>query len=199
MDEAALQKCRRYKKACEKAGWDFMPFAADTFGALRGDARSFVSSVIHRKTETFPPMELFEVGQAVWSAVSGAAVQRAATQLSRVSILDCHLDMPLRVLDLRTAPGVRQAGAEVPHPLEEDVLVDMGLSQNPLSSLPCVTQQQKGPSVDAMDATSGNEEIEVLYVIRYTYSCFALCVLNAMKYKPHGFPPVITYIFVPAI
>ena len=68
--------------------------------------------------------------------------------------------MPLRVLDLRTAPGVRHAGAEVPLPLEEDVLVDMSLSQNPLPSLPCVHQQQKGPSDDAKDATCGNEDIE---------------------------------------
>ena len=33
-------------------------------------------------------------------------------------------DKPLRVLDLRTAPGVRDAGAEVTLPQEEDGLVD---------------------------------------------------------------------------
>ena len=75
MDEAALQKCRKYKKAREKAGWDFRPFTADIFGALRSDARTFVSSVNHRKAGTFAPMEPHEVGQAVWNAVNGAEVQ----------------------------------------------------------------------------------------------------------------------------
>ena len=93
----------------------------------------------------FAPMEQLEVGQAVWSAVSGAAVQLAATQLSRASILDCPFDMPLRVLDLRTAPGVRHAGAEVPPPQEEDVLTDMGLSQTPCLFFPASPNSRKVP------------------------------------------------------
>ena len=55
MDSAARAKCRKYRKACDEEGWDFMPFVADTIGAVRSDARSFVGSVISRKTEAFAP------------------------------------------------------------------------------------------------------------------------------------------------
>ena len=37
-------------------------------------------------------------------------------------------------------------------------VVDMGLSQNPLPSLPCAPEQRKGPSDDAMDSADGDEE-----------------------------------------
>ena len=34
MDSAAKAKCGKYKAVCDEQGWDFMPFVADTYGAV---------------------------------------------------------------------------------------------------------------------------------------------------------------------
>ena len=133
MDSAARAKCRKYKKACDDEGWDFMPFVADTFGAVRSDARSFVGTIIQRTGEAFTPLLPHEAGQAIWSAVSGAAVHRAASQLSRAALTDNPADMPLALLDLTSvralrAPVNEAAGTPQPQPK------DMGTSTHPLPS-----------------------------------------------------------------
>ena len=133
MDSAARAKCRKYTKACADEGWDFMPFVTDTFGAVRSDARSFVSSVIKRKGESFAPLLPHEAGQAIWSAVSGAAVYRAASQLSRTALLDSPAEMPLALLDLTSVRALRTTELEAagtPQPQRRD----MGTSLPPLPS-----------------------------------------------------------------
>ena len=133
MDSAARAKCRKYRKACDEEGWDFMPFVADTFGAVRSDARSFVGSIISRKTEAFAPLLPHEAGQAFWSAVTGAAVYRASSQLSRAASLDCPAEMPLALLDLASVRSLRanvNEAAGTPQPRSRD----MGTSTPPLPS-----------------------------------------------------------------
>ena len=71
-----------------------MPFAADTFGALRSDARSFIRSLIHRKAGAYASQGPYEVGQAVWRVVSGAAVKMAVFSWSRFKC-GLPLNMPL--------------------------------------------------------------------------------------------------------
>ena len=110
-----------------------MPFVADTFGAVRGDAGSFVGTVISRNTEALEPLLPHEAGQAVWSAVTGAAVYRAASQLSRAASLDSPADMPLALLDLASARAHRNdvnEDAGTPPPRTGD----MGTTTPPLPS-----------------------------------------------------------------
>ena len=121
MDSAARAKCRKYKKACDDEGWDFMPFVADTFGAVRSDARSFVGTIIQRKGEAFTPLLPHEAGQAIWSAVSGAAVHRAASQLSRAALTDNPADMPLALLDLTSVRALVNEAAGTPQLQPKDM------------------------------------------------------------------------------
>ena len=75
---------------------------ADTYGAIRTDARALVSRLIHRHHQRFFPLTEAEVGKAVWSAVSSAAISRAACQLGRLTIVDNPLGMSINTLDLST-------------------------------------------------------------------------------------------------
>ena len=59
----------------------FIPFVADAYGVLRTDARYMVSTLIQCHHSRFAPLTAAEVGRAVWSTVSAAAVARAAMQL----------------------------------------------------------------------------------------------------------------------
>ena len=111
-----------------------MPFVADTFGAVRSDARSFVGTIIQRKEEAFTPLLAFptKLGRR-FGARSGAAVHRAASQLSRAALTDNPADMPLALLDLTSvralrAPVNEAAGTPQPQPK------DMGTSTHPLPS-----------------------------------------------------------------
>ena len=90
MDQAAEQKLKKSQDACRAAGWVFQPFVADTFGALRSDARSFVTRFIKNYHHRIAPNNA-EAGKAVWSAISGAVVSRAAQQLNILSITDSPL------------------------------------------------------------------------------------------------------------
>ena len=56
MDSAARCKERKSADLCTAAGWDFLPFVGDTYGALRTDARNFVSSFISRYAARFEPL-----------------------------------------------------------------------------------------------------------------------------------------------
>ena len=131
LDTAARDKIRKYRRVCDRAGWDFLPFAADTFGAVRSDARSFVNTIIYRKCDAFAPLEPHQVGQHIWSAISSAAVQRAATQLARAEARDNPAGMPLGCLDLQ---GARAASERMD--LIRDAEADMGTITSPLPSLP---------------------------------------------------------------
>ena len=105
MDQAAESKNKRSLALCESAGWSFSPFVADTFGAIRCDARAFITRVIKRHTSRFAPMTDTDVGAATWSAITSAVVARAAMQLGRLSIIDQPLGMNLNGLDLRRNRG----------------------------------------------------------------------------------------------
>ena len=103
MDQTAQLKHHKSRQLCQAHGWEFMPFVADAYGALRTDARDMVSTLIQRHHTKFAPLTEAEVGRAVWSTVSAAAVARAAMQLSRMLQADRPLGMDIDGLNLRTA------------------------------------------------------------------------------------------------
>jgi hypothetical protein len=82
LDAAAELKLKKSKEVCTAAGWQFLPFVADTYGALRADARSFVGKLIDSLTEKSKHQPEGKLGLQVWQAISAAAVSRAARQLS---------------------------------------------------------------------------------------------------------------------
>ena len=101
MDQAAALKEQKSRRACEAGGWGFQAFVADTYGALRADARAFVQRFIKRYHGKFYPLDEAQAGQAIWSAISTAVISRAAQQLCRAALDDSPLDLPIRGLDLR--------------------------------------------------------------------------------------------------
>ena len=42
LDLATTEKLRKYRARCRTQGWSFSTFVADTYGALRSDARIFI-------------------------------------------------------------------------------------------------------------------------------------------------------------
>ena len=66
MDQAAHQKQVKSRQECEAAGWVFQPFVADTYGALRADARDFVKRFIRQYHQKFYPLDEAEAGRAIW-------------------------------------------------------------------------------------------------------------------------------------
>ena len=94
---------KKSRTACEAAGWSFQPFVADTYGALRADARGFVARFIKRYHHKFPPLDEAQAGRAIWCTISTAVISRAAQQLCRLSLIDNPLGLPLQALDMRPA------------------------------------------------------------------------------------------------
>ena len=127
MDQAAEQKLKKSLEACRAAGWSFQPFVADTYGALRADARDFVKRVIKRYNHKVQPLDEAEAGRAIWSTVSAAVMSRAAQQLSRLTALDSPLGMPPHALRLHTC---RQRSSTLPSTTPR--LNDMGINQHQL-------------------------------------------------------------------
>ena len=114
MDQAATAKSERSAELCGRTGWKFRPFVADTYGGLRCDSRHLISSLISRRSGKLDPHAPLQVGGAVWSAVTMAAVSRAGVQLARHHCRDCPLAMPLRALDQSRAPARAAAGNAPP-------------------------------------------------------------------------------------
>jgi hypothetical protein len=83
LDVAADLKIKTSRDVCRQAGWQFLPFVADTYGAIRADARKFVGVLIDalKKKVVAQPQE--HISQQVWRTVSAAAISRAAQQLSQ--------------------------------------------------------------------------------------------------------------------
>ena len=65
MDQAAQQKQQKSRHLCEAAGWAFQPFVADTYGAMRADARGFIPRFIGRYSHRFAPLEAAKAGRAI--------------------------------------------------------------------------------------------------------------------------------------
>ena len=105
MDQAAELKIRKSKALCEAAGWEFRPFVADMYGAIRSDGRALVSRVIKRCAPRLLPQSEAEAGRAIWSAVTAAVMARVAMQLGRLSLFDQPLGIPLHGLDLLSSRG----------------------------------------------------------------------------------------------
>ena len=103
MDQAAQHKQRKYQEACQAAGWLFQPFVADVYGAVRCDARGLITRFIKRFHHRFFPEDEAAAGQAIWSAISSAALSRAAMQLGRLSAADKPMGMAVNMLDLQTS------------------------------------------------------------------------------------------------
>ena len=86
MDQtAALIKLKSHG-ACAAAGWVFQPFMADTYGALRADARGFVARFIKRYHHTFQPLDEAQAGRDIWCTISTAVISRAEQHLSRLPV-----------------------------------------------------------------------------------------------------------------
>ena len=79
------------------------PFVCDVFGAIRSDARKLITTLIQKRLLRNPSERPAEVGKRFWSAVTTAAVARAAVQLARLATLDCSELCPEGLLSLRTA------------------------------------------------------------------------------------------------
>ena len=103
LDQAALGKMRKNMDACIEAGWTAMPFVVDTFGAIRVDARQLISQFIWKKGIHFFPLTQAVAGRAIWSAVTAAAVARAAKEICRHQTIDRPAGLPTACLDLPTA------------------------------------------------------------------------------------------------
>ena len=103
LDSAAVAKMRRNAEPCARAGWVCQPFVCDVFGAIRSDARKLITTLIQKRLLRNPSERPAEVGKRFWSAVTTAAVARAAVQLARLATLDCSELCPEGLLSLRTA------------------------------------------------------------------------------------------------
>ena len=75
---------------------------ADTYGALRADARAFVQRFIKRYHTKLYPLDEAQAGQAIWSTISTAVISRAAQQLCRPTLEDSPFGLPINALDLRS-------------------------------------------------------------------------------------------------
>ena len=64
--------------------------------------------------------------------------------------MDCPLDIPLGILDLRNAQKTRQSGNGAPFSVEGGEVVDMGVSAPLWPSLPLVSGKRNGPLDDAL-------------------------------------------------
>ena len=125
MDQAAHQKEQKSRRQCEEAGWAFQPFVADTYGALRADARAFVTRFIKRYSQKFAPLDEAEAGRAIWCTISTAIISRAAQQLCRTTSADRPLGLPLHQLNLhslRSTSSTISTAATLP--------LDMGINHN---------------------------------------------------------------------
>ena len=160
MDQAATHKLRKSQLACQAAGWHFQPFVADCFGALRADARAFISRFIHRYHQCFYPLSEAEVGRAVWGAVSAAVIARPAMELGRLTLADSPVGMPLGALNLRTS---RLKTSTLPQSPTPDMGNYMGLSPSqPSRALECLDDEMFDPppaaaSSDAATASNIQE------------------------------------------
>ena len=96
MDQAAHQKEQKGKRLCEAAGLAFQPFVADTYGAMRQNAREFISRFIRKYSHKFAPLDEAEAGRAIWCTISTAIISRAAKQLCGLTSADSPLGMPLQ-------------------------------------------------------------------------------------------------------
>ena len=77
MDQAARIKDKKSAELCKVAGWDFFAFVGDTYGALRSDARDFVSRFISRNAAKFEPLTIAEVPCHLEHGQCGVALTRS--------------------------------------------------------------------------------------------------------------------------
>ena len=103
LDQVAGIKLRQSQALCRAAGWDFHPFVADSFGALRCDSREFVSFVIPQRSSRFFPLSSASAGRAIWSTIAAAVVRRAAAAFARLKLINAPAGMPLNLLQLQTS------------------------------------------------------------------------------------------------
>jgi hypothetical protein len=121
VDRAAQGKMKRNCVPCARAGWVCQPFVCDVFGAVRCDARRLIATLINKKLALAPMERPSEVGKRFWSAVTSAALARAAVQLARLTALDSADLCPDGVLGLHTARGrAAVPGASLPAPPQAD-------------------------------------------------------------------------------
>ena len=115
LDQAAVAKLRKSDAACTAAGWTCYPFVADTFGALHAGARTLISALMARNAARFFPLTPAAAGRAIWSAVTAAAVARAAVQINRHRLLDSPAGINLQCLDHATTRQKFSIVQPLPH------------------------------------------------------------------------------------
>ena len=111
LDQAVQAKMVKYDAVCGQEGWKFVPFAADTFGALHPGARQVVSRVIDalvKRKEAKFPLALFPCGTLVWRAIGSAVIARATGQHARHAEADSPCGLDLAMLSL-PAPRLGRA------------------------------------------------------------------------------------------
>ena len=120
LDTAAVAKIKKNRENCARAGWFCQPFICDVPGTIRSDARQIVVTLINRRLAQAPTERTAEVSKRYWSAVTAAALGRAAVALTKLTAMDSAGLCPGGVLSLNTARterAVRRGGSpSVPRP-----------------------------------------------------------------------------------
>jgi hypothetical protein len=114
MDVIAQKKFRQNSGLCAIMGWECFPFVADTYGAIRSDAREFIGKLLAAGEIPDGPQRPADRNRAGWSAVSTAVISRAAHQLAshRMRVL---LPVPPPGGDQQTGAQAED-GMGIPHP-----------------------------------------------------------------------------------
>ena len=113
VDSAALLKLRKNAGPCAEAGWACLPFLFDTFGALHTGARKFVTQLLKLRPAAGDERSAADTNRAAWSAVSAAAVSRAARQLAQHQL---RVRLPAEGAVARAAGVVSMGNSFFPKP-----------------------------------------------------------------------------------
>ena len=82
-DLAAAVKKRRYLGPCQKAGWAFIPFITDTYGAASAAGRSLTRKITHKFRQAHGDEQTYLFATKIHHRISEASVARAAIALAR--------------------------------------------------------------------------------------------------------------------
>jgi len=89
LDQANAKKKAKYSAVCENKNWVFVPWCADTYGALSSKATAVVKKIITRlQANPKSKRTTTDLGTLVWRAISATVISRAAAQISRHTALD---------------------------------------------------------------------------------------------------------------
>ena len=152
LDAAAQAKYKKYQLACKNNGWEFRPIVADTFGAFRSDARTFIRGIIKAACLQRPHENPATIASSIWQQVSTAAVSRTCSQLRRAAIV---LATPAVQVPAATAGSATPTSAVLPD-------LNMGTSTLSLpSSAPAHSSSSLNPPTAAGAGADPQEDAAV--------------------------------------